>query len=103
MNDPKNQRRNPRIDLNQEIVFRTSETITGWGIDLGAGGIGAQLPVELAVGTKLEVEIFPGHASAYGEVRWCKPRDGGFRVGIQFSSEDWSIIEVVQTLRSQEG
>ena len=103
MDDPKNLRKNPRIPLDQEIVFRTSETITGWGIDLGAGGIGAQLPVELAVGTQLEVEIFAGEGALEGEVRWCKPSDGGFRVGIQFSSEHWGIIEVVQTLRSQEG
>ena len=75
----------------------------GEAIDIGAGGVGIQLPKPLDEGASVEMEILSGHAITYGTVRWCRPHEDEFRVGIQFRQEDWSIIELVLTLRSQEG
>lgn len=99
----KNKRKNARIPFDQDIVFRAPEVIQGRGIDIGAGGIGVELPVVLEVGTLVEVEIFPGNASVAGEVRWMAPTDGGCRAGIMFSAEDWGVIEAVRSLQGQEG
>ena len=71
-------------------------------VDLGAGGIGVELPIELAPGTNVELAILSDHAVAYGTVRWVAPRENGFRIGIQFRTEDWNIIELILSLRSQE-
>ncbi len=102
MQDPSNQRKNPRIPLEQEIVFHEPQNFVAKGIDIGAGGIGVEADVALEVGQNVEVEIFPGHAMAYGTVRWVRPVDGRYRFGIMFSAEDWGIIEFVYSLRGQE-
>jgi hypothetical protein len=49
------------------------------------------------------VEIFPDYAKAYGEVRWVLPVAEGYRFGVMFSAEDWSVIELVYALKEQEG
>ena len=49
------------------------------------------------------MEIMSGHAITLGTVRWTRPSDEGFRTGIQFRTEDWNIIEIILSLRSQEG
>ena len=97
-----NQRHTPRIPFHEDIRIRQPRDLTARGVDIGAGGIGVVMPEALPVGTQVEVEIFAGHATAYGEIRWSAPVEDGYRTGIQFRQEDWSIIELVETLRSQE-
>jgi len=98
-----NQRHTPRVPFHEDVRLRKPTPMEAKGVDIGAGGIGVVLPEALPVGTQVEVEIFAGHAIALGEIRWSAPTDDGFRTGIQFRQEDWSIIELVETLRSQEG
>ena len=92
-----------RHPYEDEITIRSPQLIKGRAADIGAGGIGIIIPVELPSGTDVEMEIMSGHAITLGTVRWTRPSDEGFRTGIQFRTEDWNIIEIILSLRSQEG
>ncbi len=91
-----------RVPYQEEIRVLSPQQVSGIAVDIGAGGIGVEIPVKLDQGTEVELEIMSGHAITHGTVRWTGPIEGGFRTGIQFRSEDWSIIEIILSLRSQE-
>ncbi len=97
------QRETKRIPFEEDIRILSPQRIPGKAADIGAGGIGVILPLGLAVGASVEMEIFSGHAITYGTVRWSRTSEEGFRIGIQFRVEDWSVIELVLALRGQEG
>ena len=97
------QRLTNRIDFDEGVTIRSPERMEGKTVDIGAGGIGLLVPREIPAGAMVEMEILSGHAITYGTVRWSRPDGDQFRLGIQFRQEDWSIIELVLTLRSQEG
>jgi hypothetical protein len=101
--DYANQRKTPRIPFVRDITFHEPWHFVARGIDIGAGGIGVEADVALEVGQQVEVEIFPDYAKAYGEVRWVLPVAEGYRFGVMFSAEDWSVIELVYALKEQEG
>ena len=88
-------RKTPRVAFQEGLRFRTEDTFVGHGIDISAGGIGAWVPVFLEPDTSVEVELFQGYASVLGTVRWCRPDGEGYRVGVQFSAEDWTVFEMV--------
>ena len=92
-----------RFPYEEEVVFLTPREIIGRSVDIGAGGIGVEIPEPLETGVAVEVKILEGHAIVYGKVCWARPQDGKFRVGIQFREEDWNVIELVFSLRGQEG
>jgi hypothetical protein len=92
------QRKTPRLPCRETVRLRKPYEVTGTAVDIGAGGIGLELPLPLEAGAAVELELFSGHAIALGTVRWAKPEGGGYRVGIQFHQEDWSIISRVQAL-----
>ena len=100
--DHANQRKTPRVPFEQDITFHEPWYFVARGIDIGAGGIGVEAEVAMEVGQKVEVEIFPDHAMAHGAVRWVLPVAEGYRFGVMFSAEDWSVIELVYALRGQE-
>lgn len=95
-------RKTRRIPFVEEVTLLAPEHHKGQAVDIGAGGIGIQLPAQLAPETAVELEILSGHAITQGTVRWTAPMDGGFRTGIQFRTEDWNIIELILALRNQE-
>ena len=97
------QRLTNRIPFEDEVTILSPQKVVGVTIDIGAGGIGIEIPVELTVGDAVEMAILSGHAITYGTIQWIRPQDGKFRTGIMFRKEDWSIIELVLALRSQEG
>ena len=97
------QRLTNRVPFEEDITIRSPKRMEGKAQDIGAGGIGVQVPEEIPAGAMVEMEILSGHAITYGTVRWSRPDGDGFRLGIQFRQEDWSIIELVLTLRAQEG
>lgn len=72
---------------------------TGHGVDIAAGGVGIEIPLEISVGTSLEMKIFDGHLIVQGSVRWVQPIGENFRIGVQFNEEDWNIIEKVNAMR----
>ena len=92
-----------RVPFGEEVQIHVRTTVTGRGVDIGAGGIGLLVPIELPVGKTLDVAILGGAATAYGTVRWVKKEEEGWRLGIQFRKEDWAIMELIDGLRSQEG
>lgn len=97
------QRETNRIPFEEEVRLLSPQKIRGRAADIGAGGIGLVMPLGFAVGTPVELEIFSGHAITYGTVRWARPEDKGYRLGVQFRVEDWGVIELVLALRGQEG
>ena len=102
MNDEAHRRATQRVPFNEELRFVRPPGVVGQGVDIGAGGVGVNLPVRLPPETQVEMEIFGGAATAYGTVRWVKEEEGHYRTGIQFREDDWAIMELVQSLRDQE-
>ena len=92
-----------RVPFLEDVKFVNPRSFVGKGIDIGAGGIGVLADEPMEIGTPVEIEIFEGHATAYGKIRWCGKEDGGYRLGVQFREEDWVIMEIIETLRGQEG
>jgi hypothetical protein len=92
-------RKTKRFPHREPVTFRKPYEFQGMTVDIGAGGVGVEVPLPMADGVSVVVEIFEGHAIALGTVRWGRPHEGRYRVGIQFNDEDWSIIARVQALR----
>lgn len=92
-----------RVPFGDEVQIHVKTTVTGKGVDIGAGGIGLLVPLELPIGKQLDVAILGGAATAHGTVRWVKQEGDQWRIGIQFRSEDWAIMEMIDGLRGQEG
>ena len=101
--DPKQRRTTERMPFAEEVRFVARTEVVAKCVNIGAGGLGVVSPVDMPIGQSVEIEIFDGAAKAYGTVRWSKPVDGGFRLGIQFREEDWAIMEMIQSLKAQEG
>ena len=91
-----------RIPYEEDIRVRAPQEIAGRAVDIGAGGIGILIPVELEPGTQIELEILSGHAITLGTVRWTRAQQDGFRTGVQFRAEDWEVIDLILSLRAQE-
>ena len=92
-------RKTERVMIHEEVSMRSPVSCVGRTVDIGAGGIGLEIPLEVPVGSVLEMTIFEGHLVVQGQARWVRPVEKGFRVGVQFVEEDWSIIERVQKMR----
>ena len=93
-------RRAERIPFFEPVQIRKPIRALTQGVDLGPGGIGLRSAVALAEGTAVELELFGGRAIFLGTVRWLQPVGSGFRIGVEFSREDASLIALVQS-RSQ--
>jgi hypothetical protein len=89
-----------RIPFPEPVQIRKPIQATTQGVDLGPGGIGLRSPVQLAIGTAVELELFGGRAIFLGTVRWVQPLGSGFRIGVQFPQEDASLIAQVHARRS---
>ena len=92
-------RKTRRYPYRETVKFLMPYAFEGETVDIGAGGIGVEVPQPIADGTEVVFEIFNGHAITQGIVRWGHADQGRYRVGIQFNAEDWSIIARVQALR----
>ncbi len=92
-------RKTQRYPHREPVQFREPFEVQGMTVDIGAGGVGVEVPLPLEPGVAVVLEIFDGHAIVLGTVRWARPSGDGFRVGIQFSAEDWSVIARIQALR----
>ena len=92
-------RKTRRYPHRESVQFRKPYEFEGTTVDIGAGGVGVEVPLPMANGVAVVMDIFEGHAIAQGTVRWGRPHEGRYRVGIQFNDEDWSIIARVQALR----
>ena len=101
--DPGQRRTTERMPFSEEVRFVARTEVVAQGVDIGAGGVGVVSPVEMPIGQSVEIEIFDGAAKAFGRVRWSRPDGGVYRLGIQFREEDWAIMELIQSLKAQEG
>jgi len=95
-------RRAERIPFLEPVQIRKPSPLLAQGVDLGQGGIGLSMTEPISVGTAVELELFGGRVIFLGKVRWCQPLAGGFRIGVEFSAVDNSLISRVQALRAAE-
>lgn len=91
----KAQRKAERSPWEGEIEFLTPEPCQGQAVDIAPGGVGVLIPVALEPETPVEMKIFHGRLIIYGWVRWVEETPDGYRTGIQFREDDWSIIRQV--------
>ncbi|HEX7927750.1 MAG TPA: PilZ domain-containing protein [bacterium] len=86
------QRKNERVPFTGPVRFRKPAAMDGKGIDIAPGGMGAEAPQPVAVGTPVEIELFGGTVVP-GVVKMSAALPGGgVRLGIQFASEDPSLV-----------
>jgi hypothetical protein len=86
------QRKTERQAFTGLVKFRKPTAMDGKGIDIAPGGMGAEAPQPIANGTAVEIELFGGTVVP-GVVRMSAPMPGGgVRLGIQFNSEDPSLV-----------
>lgn len=93
-----NHRRAVRVPFFGPVRIRKPVSVSTEGVDLCPGGIGLRSGVELPAGTAVELEVFGGRAIFLGTVRWVHPEGSGFRIGVEFSREDASLIAQVQAM-----
>ena len=98
-------RRAVRVAFFGPVRIRKPVSVMTEGVDLCPGGIGLRSPAELSAGTAVELEVFGGRAIFLGTVRWVQPAGSEFRIGVEFSAEDASLIAEVQAMlaRAKEG
>jgi hypothetical protein len=86
------QRKTERVAYTGPVRFRKPSAMEGKGIDIAAGGMGAEAPQPVALGTPVEIELFGGTVVP-GVVRMSAALPGGgVRLGIQFTTEDPSLV-----------
>ncbi|MEE8436274.1 MAG: PilZ domain-containing protein, partial [bacterium] len=54
-----------------------------------------------AIGQSVHLKILGGRVIVQGTVKWCGEAEGSYRVGIQFSEEDWSVLEHIRDLQGE--
>lgn len=98
---PEAARDDARVPFDERVEVVSPVRCVGRGLDVGAGGLGLELPVMLDEGSLVAVSTFAGRLIVHGEVRWCRRSQQGFRVGIRFRPEDWGIVQRVQRLQKR--
>jgi hypothetical protein len=94
-------RRATRVPFFEPVQIRKPVPILTQGVDVGAKGVGLRSTVAIPVDTAVELELFGGRAIFLGTVRWCSPLGSGFRIGVEFTEEDASLIEQIHAMRSR--
>ena len=94
-------RQSTRHAFEEEVEFIAPKACTGRSIDLAANGIGVILDEPFDVGQSVQLKIFGGRVIVQGTVRWSGKVAGDYRVGIQFSEEDWSVLEHIRKLQGE--
>ena len=78
-------RRYPRISTNIGVrVFHGARYTAGRGHDIGAGGMAIYVPLELAVGTSVNISFQLPHSRMVLGVRAIVRNSNGFRYGVEF-------------------
>ena len=92
-------RREERIPVDVEIRFRYPDIFKAKMRDFCPGGMGAEIPVPIAVDSTVELEIFQGMLLTSGTVRWVNVEEGTWRVGIQFKESDRELLEKIRAIK----
>jgi hypothetical protein len=78
-------RRYRRLSTNINVrVFHTGGQTAGSGHDLGAGGMAIYVPLELAVGTSVNLSFDLPYSRMVFGVRTIVRKSDGFRYGVEF-------------------
>jgi hypothetical protein len=92
----KDRRRYERLPFDGGIHFGTDCLQTATGIDLSLGGVGLLTRDVAPVGNELEVAFLERSVAVRGVVRSVRRVDDGYRLGIQFLTEEPEVVEVVR-------
>ena len=96
-----NNRQSTRHAFEEDVEFIAPKACTGKSIDLAAGGIGVILDEPFETGQSVQLKILGGRVIVQGTVRWSEKAEGSYRVGIQFSEEDWAVVEHIRNLQGE--
>lgn len=94
-------RQTTRYPFEEEVEFLSPRACIGKGISLAAGGIGVILDEPFDIGQSVNLKIMGGRLIVQGTVKWCREAEGHYRVGIQFSEEDWSVLENIRKFQGE--
>jgi hypothetical protein len=101
------------IDRRQSAERRISERVTftdhlrvrkpgnqhGTAADISATGISIVVPQTIPEGSEVELELFGGTTFVVGKVNKVAPGIRGFRIGIQFNTEQPAVFEKAKGTR----
>ena len=94
-------RQSTRHAFEEDVEFIAPKACAGKSIDLAAGGIGVILDEPFAAGQSVQLKILGGRVIVQGTVRWSEKAGESYRVGIQFSEEDWAVVEHIRNLQGE--
>jgi hypothetical protein len=90
-------RRYRRLSTNINVrVFHTGGHIAGSGHDLGAGGMAIYVPLELAVGTSVNLSFHLPYSQMVFGVRAIVRNSSGFRYGVEFVNLTSAEVEEIK-------
>lgn len=97
-------RRYSRLSVNISVrVFHGAKHTAGRGHDIGAGGMALYVPLELAVGSSVNLSFQLPYSRMLLGVRAIVRNSSGFRYGIEFvdltSAEMEEIVRVTSVLK----
>ena len=81
-----------RITYTEHLRVRKPTSQHAIGADISARGISIVVPQQIEEGTQVELEMFGGTVFVSGKVTKVSPGIRGFRVGIQFSEEQPTVL-----------
>ena len=97
-------RRYPRLTTNISVrVFHGAKYTAGRGHDIGAGGMAIYVPLELAVGTSVNLSFQLPYSRILLGVRGIIRNSNGFRYGVEFvdltSAEAEEIKRIAEIIK----
>jgi c-di-GMP-binding flagellar brake protein YcgR len=90
------------LHVKADVTLPGDLTIVGHTLDISAGGLSIEVPYELKLGQRCEIELNlskmggPKWIQVIGEVRYCSQADDDtFRAGLQFVDVDDKLKETL--------
>jgi c-di-GMP-binding flagellar brake protein YcgR len=90
------------LHVKADVTLPGDLTIVGHTLDISAGGLSLEVPYELQLGQRCEIELNlskmggPSWVQVIGEVRYCSAADDDtFRAGLQFVDMDDKLKETL--------
>ena len=88
-------RRHDRLPYATQIHYGSMQLVMAEGVDLSFGGVGFVAQNEIQLGDEVEVAFLDRGVAVRGTVRNLRAVDEGFRVGVQFNTDEREVVEVV--------
>lgn len=81
-----------RVPFTEHLRVRKPTVQHGTAVDIGAKGLCFHVPQKIPEGSAVELELFGGTAFVTGTVLRVAPAIRGFRISIQFQTEQPALL-----------